>query len=561
MRRAIRAIAAVTAAMLGLLLSGCGDKVTLGGGDATETGNARIQGRIVNEAGDPAVGAEVTVLAAEWNPARGIAVPDSQKDTTDSQGRYRFTRLASGEYNLMALDLRARTRSAVYGIELGADSVLVPKDTLHVTGSLSVPLPETQDSGVGWVYIPGTTLRARVDSEIRVSGVILLDSAPAGLMPSIVYSKGDSVTKPTVIAEDVEVVKGGVTHVNAFSTWNHTARLLLNTSATGVAIEEDLRDFPLLVRLAAPEFDFSQASAGGSDLRFSKPDGTVLSREIETWDPQAGLASIWVRLDTLFAGDPAQSINMHWGKSAAVEAVPRRAVFDTLAGFAGVWHLAEEAEDTIANGLYKDATGAGSDADDRAASVSRAGAIGYGHGIDSGDCIVSTKASQGLKLPMDFTISAWYRTHGNGMGPSGGEMVSVGDNYGLRAYKDSSLHLWYWPAVPPVGLKTEWYHTTVKGSGFLDGDWHLVTGTFDGSFLRMYVDGKEAGNAPAEDVAGFQFPLNVTLGKHGNGKPGHEYEGDLDEVQIHSAVRGPGWIKLSYENQKPGSSFPERVVP
>ena len=74
------------------------------------------------------------------------------------------------------------------------------------------------------------------------------------------------------------------------------------------------------------------------------------------------------------------------------------------------------------------------------------------------------------------------------------------------------------------------------------------------------------GTAPAElvqaaDAVGFQFPLNVTMGKHGNGKPGHEYKGDLDEVQIHSAVRGPDWIKLSYENQKPGSSFPERAVP
>lgn len=210
-----------------------------------------------------------------------------------------------------------------------------------------------------------------------------------------------------------------------------------------------------------------------------------------------------MRVDTLHAGSPTQSINMHWGKSATVEAKPRRTVFDTLTGFAGVWHLAEEEADTVANGIYKDATGAGSNADDRAASVSRAGAIGYGHGIDSGDYIVSSKASKALKLPMSFTMSAWYRTDGKGMGPAGGEMVNVGDNYGLRAYKDSSLHLWYWPPVPPTGQKEAWYYITVKGKDFIDGNWHLVTGTFDGKFLRMYVDGKEGGSAPAADVVGF----------------------------------------------------------
>lgn len=550
--------------LMGLIASGCADKVATGG-DGTETGNARIQGRIVDEGGVlPAVGALVTVLSSEWDPSRGIAVPDSQKDTTDSLGRYRFTRLASGGYNLMALNPVTRTRSAVYGIELASDSVLVPKDTLHVTGSLSVPLPETRDSGVGWIYVPGTQIRARVDSEIRMAGVIRLDSVPAGVMPSIVYSKGDSASKPVLVAQDVKVVEGQQTNVNAFAAWNHVARLKLNTSATGVALENDVRDFPLLVRLSAPDFDFSQASAGGADLRFSKPDGTPLSREIETWDAQAGHAEIWVRVDTIHAGNPSQFIDMHWGRSGTAQAESRRAVFDTLAGFAGVWHLAEpavNAADTTATGLYKDATGAGSDGEDRAGSASRAGAIGRGRGIDSGDYIISPKVSKGLVLPSAFTLSLWYRTDGKRMGPQGGELVNVGDNYGLRAYKDSALHLWYWPPTPPAGQIQAWFYVTVKGSGFTDGEWHLVTGTFDGKSLRIYVDGKESGIAPAADVVGFLFPMNVTMGKHGNGKPGYEYRGDLDEVQIHSAARGADWVKLSFENQKPGSSFPERTVP
>ena len=48
-------------------------------------------------------------------------------------------------------------------------------------------------------------------------------------------------------------------------------------------------------------------------------------------------------------------------------------VFDTAAGFAGVWHLGEEAADTVANGLYRDATPAGNHGNDRIASTGNAG--------------------------------------------------------------------------------------------------------------------------------------------------------------------------------------------
>jgi hypothetical protein len=546
------------ACVAGWLLSGCGELAS--GGDATETGNARVAGQVVKEDGLPIEGAEVTILPSDWNPVRAGASPDSLKDTTDAKGVYRFTRLADGEYNLQVLHRGTRTRSLVLDIDLAKDSVLMPADTLHATGALSIPLPETQDSGVGWVYVPGTTYRARVDSELRIAGRVVMDSVPAGLFPSIVYSKGEADSKPIVLARNIEVIKTEVTYVNAYATWNHTAKLVLNTTATGVSIAKDVQGFPLLVRLASPAFDFSQAAAGGADVRFSKPDGTPLAAEIESWDAHAGHAEIWVRLDTVRANDASQYLTMHWG-SAAPAPGSGRPVFDTLSGFAGVWHLSEEAADTVANGLYRDATRAGSNADDRISSLSRDGVIGPGHGLDSGDYLIASKPSAGLKLPKAFSMSAWYRTDGKGMGPLGGEIVNVGDNFGLRVQSDSILHLWYWPSVPPAGSVVDWYYLGVKGADFTNGKWHQVTGTFDGANLRLYVDSQLAGTAPAADLVGFQFPLNVTMGRHGNGKRNYCYKGDLDEVQIHSLARGAEWIKLSYENQKPGSPFPAWVGP
>jgi hypothetical protein len=406
------------------------------------------------------------------------------------------------------------------------------------------------------VYIPGTQIRKRVDSEVRIAGTIVMDSVPAGVVPMVAYTKGEADSKVIVLARKVSVAKMQVTYVDAYAMWPHSRKLILNTAAGAAATSRTQRDFPMLVRLAAPAFDFSQTISGGADLRFSAANGTPLSREIETWDSAGGKADIWVRVDTVHAGRAGQAITMHWGATTAAGPSRGRPVFDTLAGFAGVWHLGEEAADTTTDRLYKDATGAGSDGNDRILNKSRAGAIGAGHGLDSGDYMEAAKPSEGLKLKSAFTLSCWYRATGKGMGPAGGEILNVGDNFGIRVYRDSGMHVWYWPKEQPPELKSPWYSASTSTGYALDGQWHLLTGTFDGKTLRLYGDGKEIANAPAENLVGLQFPVNVTLGKHGYQKRGYEFQGDLDEPQVHSRSRDADWVKLSFENQRPGSGFP-----
>lgn len=555
MMRFPRPLGLCAALSLAAAFLACSNRVASGGGDATETGNARVAGIVLDSMGAPVRGAVVDILPSGFDPVAGAAVPDSLKDTTDAQGRYRFTRLADGEYNVLASDDASHTRLSVWGIRLGADSVLVPADTLRIPGSLVIPIPETADSGVGWIYVPGTLLRVRVDSELRIAGEVVLDSVPMGLVPAIEYAKGPGAARLTV-ARDIAVRSGEVTHVDAYAMWPHARKLFLNTASGTAAIAKDQRDFPLLVRLAAPSFDFSQSTRNGADVRFSAADGSPLAREIEAWDSAGGQAAIWVRVDTVHAGRADQAITMHWGPTTAAGPLRPRPVFDTLAGFAAVWHLGEEAADTVSNSLYKDATGAGSDGDDRVSSASRTGLIANGHGMDSGDYIVAAHPSEGLKLKTAFSISVWVRPDMKDFGPSGGDPLSIGDNYGLRVFNDTGLHVWFWPKTPPQGAVDPWYSATVKIPGLLDGKWHLATGTYDGATLRLYCDGKEVAASPAPDPVGLQFPMNATLGKHGDVKKGFEYAGGLDEARVHSRSRDADWIKLEYENQKPGSGFP-----
>jgi len=63
--------------------------------------------------------------------------------------------------------------------------------------------------------------------------------------------------------------------------WAYRAKIGIN-NAGGT---ETLTDFPLLVSLNASNFDFAKAKPDGTDLRFTTPTGTLLSYEIEKWDP------------------------------------------------------------------------------------------------------------------------------------------------------------------------------------------------------------------------------------------------------------------------------------
>jgi hypothetical protein len=65
----------------------------------------------------------------------------------------------------------------------------------------------------------------------------------------------------------------------------------------------------------------------------------------------------------------------------------------------------------------------------------------------------------------------------------------------------------------------------------LDGQWHHCAGTFDGQFMRVYLDGQEIGalERPGEIVAGGPAP-----GCIGSSNGGECFQGAMDEVRIYA---------------------------
>jgi hypothetical protein len=94
-----------------------------------------------------------------------------------------------------------------------------------------------------------------------------------------------------------------------------------------------------------------------------------------------------------------------------------------------------------------------------------------------------------------------------------------------------------------------WTISPDAGSGVWDGSWHSVIGTFDGSTVRLYVDGKEVGSGTADTNA---IPYNLSNGNDllvGNygGCSGLGFSGKIDEVKVFNRALGAQEIHLTVD--------------
>jgi hypothetical protein len=110
-------------------------------------------------------------------------------------------------------------------------------------------------------------------------------------------------------------------------------------------------------------------------------------------------------------------------------------------------------------------------------------------------------------------------------GPNGGLMFYVARNRGL-SYTRS-----------PDG-----------GRGVWNGDWHFVVGTYNGSSVRLYVDGNQVGNStPATGPIDYAFPDNDLFMGHYNTCPALDFHGQIDTAKIYSGALTASDVRTNYD--------------
>ncbi len=529
--------AAVMLFFLSVLMTGSICRCTTGEitGGGTEDVNTRVvAGTVMNPDGTPAPQAQVLVLSAGHDPVRdsgeGLSI-----DTTDDNGAYLVSVPATGVYSAQIVALAARTRAAISREAVTDDTTFFPSAVLSQPGAVKVQLPADIDTATGYLYIPGTTVFAYANSS---SGFITLDSVPAGSAAEIVFSETE-MADATVLRYDVPVRPDETTTVWN-PAWNYSCDFILNTSQTGAGITGTVSGFPVLVRLTTGNFNFDQAETDGSDIRFTKPDNTILPYEIERWDTVAGLAEVWVKLDTVYGNDSTQSITMFWGNPDAAIAASSETVFDTANKFISVWHMNEDPSAGIAS--IKDRTVNAHNATPygtMSATNSIGGAIGKAINFDGIDDYIN---AGNVQVPANYSIGLWV-------------LLDTIGNYQRFILKDSCYTLWY--DKDSVSVRMEHMGTTTPWRGLLQdggtrvpmttGIWYYLTGTFDGNAIRLYENGTEVAMSNLITVIPGTNSKPLTIGQSFN----HSFvNGIMDEIRIEGTARSADWIRLCYMNQR-----------
>jgi hypothetical protein len=339
-----------------------------------------------------------------------------------------------------------------------------------------------------------------------------------------------------------------------YHTVTRTKKIQMNTTSAGggAAVFASVTKFPLLVRLDKTNFDFSTVNKTGSPLEFNKPDGSQLSFEIERWDSLTGQAEIWVLIDTIFGNDSTHVITMSWDAAGEAPQPNSAAVFDTTNGFQGVWHFSEGtnaiAADATVN-AYNGAPTASTGGPIGRVPIDTTGIIGHAKAFDgrAGSFAISNTAAGKLNFPRGgpFTISAWVNT--NVLDGNFYCIVSKGNNqYGLQIADDDQWE------IMDFDNQMGWQHVRSPATAQA---WKYVVGVVSGTNEYLYVDGVLANTVITGARAnGRDVSNSVTIGKMSEAAD-RFFNGTIDEVRMSNVVRSGDWIKLCYENQRPGSGF------
>lgn len=472
---------------------------------------------------------------------------------TDNQGHFTVDSVDLGDYRLEVNDGMHQGLLIDCSVKGKKDTTLAARNlgpTTTIVGTVKWDSPPGRDY-VALIY--GLERAALVDP---VTGKFTLDDVPRGT-----YNLQIGCLGRGCLSKDLENIKVDAQDTlrldtlvlstfaaEDYSHWLHTRKIQINTSATGADVADTLTGFPLLVRLNDSNFDFAAANPRGMDIRFANDKGTHLHFEIERWDAVLKRAEIWVRVDTVFGNNSTQSISMWWGNGEAAAYSASAQVFPPKDGYRGVWHLAEAG--SSAPNAYRDATPYGNNGTGQNMSPTSdlAGVIGRAQAFN-GNSSIQVAEDSSLHSGDELTVELWVNfdvlgTYKRIVSKAFPEGKFPWTEYDIET--DSTAHGLAFSLGIGGNLVT--VYTTTK---MVTKHWYHVVGTFDGVTQSIYLDGnQEAISARTGTIS--DYGRAVTFGKYEHDNVSN-FTGIIDEIRISAAHRTPGWIKLSYENQRSDS--------
>lgn len=527
---------------------GCSEKLA---GAGSETTNGLI-GCVVTRDGTKASQVTVRLFPDDFDPCKNDTFNHLFTTRTDDSGKYKFENIEAGSYSLIARNHDNSLCARVTGIHVDTSGwpLELADCSLDSAGSIVVDF-SANDTVSGYCYIPGTDIYSYADSDM----VVKLTHIPAGFFDSVLFVSSIDSGR-AVVCSSLTVEPGQCITINN-PGWKFSRKIGFNTTVSGADIAGDLFDVAVLLRLNGDNFNFSEADTSGADLIFRTADNREIYHEIERWDPLSAKAEIWLHIDTLKGNSKDQFIFMYWGGPQKSLLIPRGGtggrVFDTAAGFQGVWHLSGDEKDTV-----KDATANGyyGLSPDSAVPARVPGIIGDARSFDGISSFITMPNTAKSKINFErnshYTISAWvYIENPDDLSHV---IVSKGNTQYFLWHTSIHLNSSLWEFAD-YRSESGW---DLAATGVSSGEWVFVAGVHDDTSHVLYINGERADtliNYPFSTARNDQFDLLIGRFAQAMASPNRDegycyFKGIIDEVQISSVARSAQWIRLTYRNQK-----------
>lgn len=196
-----------------------------------------------------------------------------------------------------------------------------------------------------------------------------------------------------------------------------------------------------------------------------------------------------------------------------------------------------------------DDSGHGHDGDIEGANWTSQGKYGDALSFDGTNDWVTIDGSPLLNLTTGMTLEAWvFPTTTTGVRDILIKEGAGGDIYNLYARN--------WQGLPEVNAAIGGANQTANGSAIPANVWTHVAGTYDGSVLRLFINGTQVDTTPiAGTIATSGGPLRIG----GNSLWGEFFQGRIDEVRIYNRALTPAEIQADMNT--PVSGFVPNTPP
>lgn len=204
---------------------------------------------------------------------------------------------------------------------------------------------------------------------------------------------------------------------------------------------------------------------------------------------------------------------------------------------------------------FADLSGNGNGGDLRGATwtTDTAGGSSNGHALAfDGTGIAAVAPSTTLTLTSTFTLMAWIRPTDPMVRGTGGTVGVLAQG---RPSGGSGYRLGVESGRANLGMNNDQFNCSLSSKTMLTPKrWTHIAATYDGSTMRVYVDGAADGTSTCASGALVPSHRPVYLGRDHDLPEALRFDGLIDEARVYDVVLDERTVRSLYEEARPGSS-------